>query len=272
MLGALVAVAASACLGTGPALQERPAPHSQALSERAWLAGFAAREAAALGDPMVTTALVAPVTADQARVVFQHRRRAYPGHSYLVVLRGSFVSPRVPCPADAWGCPGYVPTSVWLADNAGPGGHWAVHGGISASRPTRRICAPCLWRCGGSPSRPLPGSGQQVPLLRFAVAQANGMGGSQMRGFGFARLSTAQASHLFGGSRPSGYLVIEHGLFRRTPGARADRDPWFWWAAFEYSPPLGQRPAAFRVLAHPRRFVRRVAGVHLSWQGVPFLA
>ena len=271
MLGALVAVAASACLGTGPALQERPAPHSQALSERAWLAGFAAREAAALGDPMVTTALVAPVTADQARVVFQHRRRAYPGHSYLVVLRGSFVSPRVPCPADAWGCPGYVPRlfgwQIMLA-REGLGGAWRYFG-IGTNAPHLRAMPVALRRISLETA---PWKRPTGALLRFAVAQANAMGGSQMRGFGFARLSTAQAPHLFGGSRPSGYLVIEHGLFRRTPGARADRDPWFWWAAFEYSPPLGQRPAAFRVLAHPRRFVRRVAGVHLSWQGVPFLA
>ena len=115
------------------------------------------------------------------------------------------------------------------------------------------------------PSAPLTG-----PLFHFAVAKAKAMAGTQMRDFGFARLSAASASRLFGRSRPGGYLVIEHGLFRRTPGAAADRDPWFWWVALEYAPSLGERPAAVRVLAHPRKFVRRVAGLHVSWKGVPF--
>jgi hypothetical protein len=66
--------------------------------------GACAREARTLGDPIVRSALVAPITAAQARVVFAHRRRGYPGHTDLLVLRGEFVTPRNPCPTAAAGC------------------------------------------------------------------------------------------------------------------------------------------------------------------------
>jgi hypothetical protein len=274
-VGVVVAMVACACVGSGgpgaaaPRHPPKVVTHPGALPERAWVAMFAAQEAAALGDPLVKTALVAPITADQARVVFQHRRRAYPGHAYLVVLRGSFVSPTPPCSAVEAGC-GFNPERLfgWQVMLASPtlGRVWRYFA-IETNAPHLRAMPVALRRISLETS---PWKRPTGVLLRFAVAQAVAMGGSQMRDFGFARLSAASASHLFGGSRPGGYLVIEHGLFRRTPGARADRDPWFWWAALEYSPSLGGRPAAFRVLVYPRKFVRRVAGLHISWEGVPF--
>jgi hypothetical protein len=274
-VGAVVAVFGSACLGSGsagtvaakhtPKLVTHPGPPS----ERAWVAMFAAQEAATLGDPLVKTALVAPITADQARVVFQHRRRAYPGHTFLVVLHGSFVTPRVPCPPAAGGC-FYVPQlfgwQITLA-RQGLGRAWRYFG-IETDAPHLRAMPVALRRISLETS---PWKRPTGALLRFAAGQAMRMGGSQIRDFGFAPVSSAQASQLFGGSRPRGYLVIEHGLFRRSPGAPADRDPWFAWAALEYRP-SDQRPAAFRVLARPRRFVRRAPGIHVSWQGPPVLA
>jgi hypothetical protein len=269
-LSVIVAMAASACLGSGSAAKVQPVIHErpQVGVTPAWLISFASREAQTLGDPSVKTALVAPITADQARVVFQHRRRAYPGATYLVVLHGSFVTPTMPCPADAAGC-GFNPGRLfgWQVMLASPtlGRVWHYFG-IETNAPHLRAMPVALRTISLQAD---PAARPTGPLLRFAVAQAAAMGGSQMRDFGFARLSAASASHLFGGSRPGGYLVMEHGLFRRTPGARADRDPWFWWAALEYSPSLGERPAAFHVLAYPRKFVRRVAGVHVTWEGVP---
>lgn len=269
-LGAIVAILAPACLGGGSAAKVQPVSHSSLTVQAtpAWLASFASREAQALGDPSVKTALVAPITADQARDVFQHRRRAYPGHTYLVVLHGSFVSPRIPCSPEEAGCFYFPQLFGWQVMLASPalGRAWHYFG-IETNAPHLRAMPVTL--------RPIslladPSARPTGPLLHFAVAQAKAMDGTQMRDFGFARVSAASASHLFGSSRPGGYLVIEHGLFRRTPGAVADRDPWFWWAAFEYSPSLGDRPAALRVLAHPRKFVRRVSGLHVSWKGVPF--
>jgi hypothetical protein len=270
MLGALVAVAASACLGTGAALQVRPVSHPQAPSEQAWLTRFAANEARALGDPTVKTALVAPITADQARVVFQHRSRAYPGHTYLVVLHGSFVTPKMPCPEDAAGCGFRVEQLFgWQIMLASPtlGRVWHYFG-IETDTPHLRAIPVGLRRIA------LPTDPAARPtgrLLRFAVAQALAMGGSQMRDLGFAPLSAAQASHLFGGIRTAGYLVMEHGLFRRAPGATTDRDPWFSWAALEFPQALDGRPMAFRALTRPRKFVRRVPGIQVNWTGLPLL-
>ena len=269
-LGAIVATLASACLGSGSAAKVPAVTHSSATvrATPAWLVSFASHEARALGDPSVKTALVAPITADQARIVFEHRRRAYPGHTYLVVLHGSFVSPRIPCSPEEAGCfysPRLFGWQVMLASPA-LGRVWRYFG-IETNAPHLGAMPVTLRPI----SLPTDASARPTGLLyHFAVAQARAMEGSQMRAFGFARLSTASASRLFGRSRAGGYLVIEHGLFRRTPGAAADRDPWFWWAALEYSPSLGERPAAFRVLADPRRFVRRVARLHVSWKGVPF--
>jgi hypothetical protein len=264
---------ASACLGSASAVKVEPVTHSS-LTVRAtpaWLVRFASHEAQTLGDPSVKTALVAPITADQARLVFQHRRRAYPGHTYLVVLHGSFVTPKFPCTEYDAGC-GFSAEQLfgWQVMLASPalGRVWRDFG-IETDAPHLRAMPVAL--------RPIslrtdPSARPTGPLLHFAVAQAVAMGGSQMRDLGFAPLSAAQASHLFGGTRPAGYLVVEHGLFRRAPEAATDRDPWFSWAAIEFGPSLGGRPAALRALTHPRKFVRRVAGIHVIWTGLPMVS
>jgi hypothetical protein len=271
-LGVTMTVVASACLGSGVALKVQPVtnPRPRALAAHAWLAGFASREARALGDPSLKTALVGPITAAQARLVFQHRRRAYPGDTYLVVLHGSFVTPNLPCPAAAAGC-GFNPERLfgWQVMLASPtlGRTWRYFGietdGLRPQAlpvPLKRIAL-----------RPDPAARPTGRLLRFAVAQANQMHGSQMLDFGFARLSPASASHVFGGERSAGYLVVERGLFRRSPGSTVDRHPWFSWAALEYRPGLAGRPAAFRVLPPPRNPNAPVPGIRVDWTGLPQL-
>ena len=269
-LGVVMAVLASACLGTGSALQVQPVTHPrpQAPVADAWLVSFASREARALGDPSLKTAFVAPITADQARLVFRHRRRAYPGHTYLVVLHGSFVTPTRPCGSDAWGCPVFTERLFgWQVMLASPtlGQAWRYFG-TETDRLRLRTLPVALKRIA---LRPDPAARPTGRLLRFAVAQAKRMGGSHLRDIGCARLSAASASHVFGGERPAGYLVVERGLFRRAPWSKVDRSPWFSWAALEYRPALGKRLAAFRALAPPQEFARPVPGIRINWVGFP---
>jgi hypothetical protein len=269
-LGVIMTVVASGCLGSGSALQVQPVTHPrpQALAAHAWLVRFASREARALGDPSLRTALVARITAAQARLVFQHRRRAYPGDTYLVVLHGSFVTPNRPCSAEAWGC-AFVTTRLfgWHVMLASPtlGRAWRYFG-IETDGLRLRALPVALKRIALEPDPAAPPTGR---LLRFAVAQARRMDGSHLQDFGFGRVSAAQATHLFGGSRQAGFLVVERGIFRRAPGSRVDRRPWYSWAALEYRPALGNRPAPFRALAPPQESARPVPGIRIIWAGLP---
>jgi hypothetical protein len=130
--GVVVTMVASGCFGSGSAdkAQTGSRPRTSA-GVPTWLVHFASREAGMLGDPSVRTALVAPITAAQAKLVFGSLRRDYPGHAYLLVLHGSFVSPRVPCPAGALGCTGYEPSLFrWQVMLASPtlGPAWRYFG------------------------------------------------------------------------------------------------------------------------------------------------
>jgi hypothetical protein len=272
-LGGIVAVVASACLGSGSARQVRPVTHHpgpHVPAARAWLVSFASREARALGDPSLKTALVAPITADQARLVFQHRRRAYPGDTYLVVLHGSFVTPNRPCRAASWGCALITKRLFgWQVMLASPtlGRAWRYFG-IETDGLRLRALPVALKRIALQPDPTATPTGR---LYRFAVAQAKRMGGTRLQDFGFARMSAAQATHVFGGARQAGYLVVERGLFRRAPGSKVDRHPWFSWAALEYRPGFAKRPAAFRTLAPPQESARPIPGIRINWAGLPGL-
>ena len=222
-----------------------------------------------LGDPFVRTALVAPITAEQARVVFQHRRRAYPGHTYLVVLHGDFVSPQYPCPAEAAGCPLYIPHLFgWEVMLASPtlGPEWRRFGIETDRRP--RSVPVALRRIG------LPAGPRGMPsglLLRLAMSGAERMGGSNLIGFGFAHISAAAARRLFGGRPPSGYVVVERGIFRHLPGAASDRKPWFSWAVLEYAASGAAKQVAAAVLPRPRSPNAPLPGIRVRWAGVPMV-
>ncbi len=269
LVPAAVLALAAGCLGGSSFPPPRPPattarPHAAA----AWLGRFAAREARTLGDPAVRSALVAPITAAQARVVFAHRRRAYPGHTDLLVLRGDFVSPRSPCPAAAAGCGiGSDRLFRWYAMLASPalGQSWRLFGISGDGRPPafpvalHRIALP-----------PWPGRAG-IPtgrLLRTALAADRAMGGSDLSAFGIARISAAQAAAVFAGPPVGGYVIVERGIFRHPPRRRT-RGPWFAWAVLEYGPSGHGPPTAFTVLQPPRDPQRPLPGIRLDWLGIP---
>jgi hypothetical protein len=264
---AVVAIAAG-CLGGSSFPPPRP-PASTAPTHAGagWLARFAAREARTLGDPTVRSALVAPITAAQARLVFAHRRRAYPGHTSLLVLRGDFVSPRSPCPPEARGCGGFGPDRLyrWYAMLASPtlGRAWRLFGIGGDGHPPafpvalRRIA--------------LPPAGTGMPtgrLLRTALRAAGSMNGSSLSAFGIARISAAQAAGVFAGQHRGGFLIVERGIFRHPPGGRPG-GRWFAWAALKYGPSAASAPRAFAALQPPHDPQRPLPGIRLAWRGIP---
>ncbi len=273
---AMLLVLTARCLGSSsPAGAPGTATGGPKLGGPAWLVTAASREAVRLGDPTVTSALVGPITAGQARVVFQGLRRSYPEHAYLLVLRGAFVTPRIMCPEDAWGCPGYAPAAFTEEVTLLTRPAFSQWQGLAIAVPIRP--APHIpFRLRRIHFAPHPSMLPTGPLLRLAIAQALAMHATRMRNIGFAPLTATQAVRLFGASHRAGYLVLETGLFHNPPPAfgqsKGARRAWFRWAAIEYAPG-STTAAAFRSLPLPCSAVynHRIEGIHVTWIGVPYL-